>query len=483
MRSALRPFLCSILLCSQAMAADDLLGVYREAMMHNAGYQAARAEMEADRLEEEKAKAQLWPSVSLSAANSKNQSDRTTPSLLGTARTENFRYDSYNYSLNIRQPLVRPKLFASLDQARALGGAAQANFDKAGQELAIKVITAYCDALFAQDQYSLVLAQRETLEAQLASARSSFTAGSGTLTDIDDAQSKLDLVNVQQIEAYDRIEDARRTLAALIGRDVQEIAPLAPARIALTTVSMDTLPGLIEKALSRNPEVEALRHQMLAAEQEVNKASAEHFPTVDLIASSGTSANDNVLTLNKAGNTRYQTNAVGIQLNVPIYSGGYVNASVAQARAREEISRRKFEEARHNLESEVRKEFNTQIQAVARIRAMEQAQESSVRLVYSTGKGIQAGTRTSIDALLATQQLSSTRRDLAESRYKYVLAKARLLALTGDLSEEAVTGLNRWFGWAEEGDDPCSRHPDRMGCGMTVADQREESGVASSATP
>ena len=443
-----RWFLALVMLCAcmHARAADDLLAIYRDAMLNNADYQAARLGVEADRQDVDIAKAQLLPALALSGNSNQSKTDRTAPNVLGTPKSDSFTYNNYSYSLNLRQPLYRPALSARLRQSHAVLLSSEANLDKTAQDLAVKVVAAYCDALFAIDQHRLVLAQREALTAQLNAAQRSFQVGSGTLTDIDEAQSKLDIVNVQEIEAANRIEDTKRSIGALIGRDVTMLLPLNPAKIEQGMLELHSLNDWIADVEKHNPELESLRNQVAASEEEVSKTREGHFPTLDFVASRTDSANDSTTTLSKSGDTKYQTTSIGVQLNLPLFNGGAVNASVRQARAKLEQARYKYEEVRRNLGVEVRKQYNATMQGLARSRALQQAQESSIRLVYSEGKGIQAGTRTSIDLLLAEQQLNAARKDLAESRYSYLVSRIRLMSLAGAISEQEIVRMNSWFG-------------------------------------
>ncbi len=435
-------WLCIALLlgCAQAYAGDDLLSIYREALLNNAAYQAARSGLDADRQDEDIAYAQLLPNLSFSASGNHNQTDRSLPQVQGG--NQSFSYHSSSNSLILRQPLYRPQLLSRLRQTQALALASEANIAKTNQELAVNVVTSYCDALFATDQLRLMQAQRAALTAQLSAAKKSFEAGRGTLTDIDDAQSRLDLVLVQEIDATNRIADTRRALGALVGREITSLLAFNPASPDIPETR--SLEDWMVEVQKHNPELESLRNQQNAAEQELLKAKGGHWPTLDLIASKGSSANDSTVTLNSAGDTKYQTTSIGLQFNLPLYSGGTVNAAVRQAAARQQQASYRYEELRRNLAVEVQKLYYMVQQGVTRRRALELAQASSARLVYSTGKGIQAGTRSAIDLVLAEQQLTTARKDVAECRYTHLVSRIRLLGLAGaiDIAEiERVNGL------------------------------------------
>lgn len=71
---------------------------------------------------------------------------------------------------------------------------------------------------------------------------------------------------------------------------------------------------------------------------------------------------------------------------------------------------------------ELRRRFNACQSGVSKLRAYQKALVSAEALVVSTRQSILGGERVNLDALNAEQQLYSTRRDLAQARYDYLLA-------------------------------------------------------------
>jgi outer membrane protein/protease secretion system outer membrane protein len=74
----------------------------------------------------------------------------------------------------------------------------------------------------------------------------------------------------------------------------------------------------------------------------------------------------------------------------------------------------------------VRKEYQNITEGIAKITALQQAERSAERALDSNQKGFPAGTRSRVDILNAQQQLINTKRDLAQARLTYILARVRL---------------------------------------------------------
>ena len=116
-----------------------------------------------------------------------------------------------------------------------------------------------------------------------------------------------------------------------------------------------------------------------------------------------------------------------------------------QAEAKLEQARYLVEDVQQNLEVKVRREYSNIVQGAMKTRAHEQAEASAEQSVIATRKGIQAGIRTSLDVLKAEEQLYTTRRDLALSRYQIILSRLKLLLLSGKLEEQDMILINSWF--------------------------------------
>ena len=406
--------------------ALNLQQAYEAAMVHDANIKASRATAEATKERLPQAKAQLLPSVSLSAA--RNHNDLTT-------RTQNYgqpvtlenRYYSGNQSLSVRQPLYRPYQTALLEQAKAMVEDAEAVLEHDEHGLLVRVAEAYFDALLAQDQVQLIAAQKQSNFAQLDAAQKSFVAGSGTRTDVDEAQARVDMSLAQELEARQNQDITRRRLEVLVGQPVDMLSGIAVSAFEPAAPQPPRLEDWIAQAEAASPELTALRAQMEAARLEIDKAQSGHKPTLDLVAQWSRSNSDSVTNIN----SRYDQKAVGLQLSVPIYSGGYVSSTVRQAVANHTQAREKLEAARLELTVRVHQEFRAVTEGVLKIAALEQAVRSAEQAVISNHKSFEAGSRTTLDVLNAEQQKTSALRDLAQARYMYVLARLRLHVLAG----------------------------------------------------
>ena len=440
-------FVKTALVCAMSSAALaswaqssvlDLKQVYQAALEQDANIRASRAAADSGRERLPQARAGLLPQVSASAGRNNNNLDTTAPNILGNPVTTNDQYFSDNRTLQVRQPLINMQRWLQFQQAKSVVEEVEANLDRDLQNLVVRVAGAYFETLMADEQLDLVLAQKKTYTALVDAAQKGFAAGSGTRTDIDDAKARLDMATAQELEARQNQDLTRRQLELLVNQPVKQIARLNVSALKLLPPEPANLDEWTRKAEQASPEIKALQARLEAARREVGKAQAGHFPTLDAVAQWSNSGSENITRVN----SRYENKTIGLQLNIPIYSGGYVNSTVRQAVAEQTRTEESLEALRRDLGVRVHKEYRGVSEGVMRVRALEQAARSAEQMMKSTQMSQKAGSRTQLDVLNAQQQYTLALRDLAQARLVYLLSKVRLASLVGDDANASVEQVN-----------------------------------------
>ena len=431
---------CAALAVTVPASAMDLREAYEAALLQDATTRAARAAVLAGDERIQQANAQRYPNVSLSAGYQRNNLDRTQPNFLGEEVTANDRYPSKNTTLTVRQPLYRKTIAVAIEQTQAQRDEAEAGLRKETQTLAVRVAEAYTQILFARDQLAFITAQKAATATQLDAARKQFAGGSGTRTDIDEAQARLDMALALELEARQQEGFAQRRLALLINAPVDPAAlrPLAADRLATWSPSSSSLEEWLSQAEARSPELQQLQARIENARLDVEKASAGHLPTLDAVAQWSRSSSENIT----SPSTRYLNRTIGVQLSVPLYAGGYVSATVREAVARQIQAKELLEAARRDLALRVTTEYRGITEGRLRVAALEQAERSAQQLALSSRKSMQAGVRTLVDVFNADQRIAQAQRDLARARYEMLVAYVRLQALAGSDEGAGIAAVN-----------------------------------------
>lgn len=431
-----------LLACSvQCAWSLNLTQAYQAALERDASTNAARATAAAGQEFVPQAKAQLMPNVSANMSRTRNELLTISPNILGQLADSSTNYASATNALVVRQPIYRPYQWANFRQAQAQVDDVNAILDYTLQNLAVNVTSAYFEALLASDQLALTRKQLDTYRTQLDAARKMLEAGSGTRTDIDEVQARLDLSLAQEMEARQHVEYTRQQLQVLVDQPFERMAVLDPARLALQAPRPESMDGWIELAEQSSPELRVLRARLEHASLDVDKANTGHLPTLDAVAQWSRNSSENQQNID----TTYQNKSFGIQLNVPIFSGGGVNSAVRQALANKEKALQSLEAGRRDLGVRVFKEYRGVTEGILKVKALEQAVRSAEQALLSSQKSFQAGVRTRLDILNAENTKMIALRDLAQARYLYLLSGLRLKALVGSADLASVEAMNAYF--------------------------------------
>jgi TolC family type I secretion outer membrane protein len=431
----------ALLMPTCAMAAiENLASLYQKALEYDAQYRDAVANTEADREEINKARSLFMPKVQLTANVGQGVTDRTAQTLVGEVETHS-DYNIKNYALSIKQPLFNKEAMASYRGTQAFVKGKEALLEKENSTLITRIATTYFETLYAQEMIMVTRNKIEAVQQQLDQAHRRYEHGEGTVTEISEAQANLDLAQAELIDAKNALDTYIQTLSDITGQTVEQVAALNPDRLPTSMPESAQLEDWLRDAENNNPDITSARYALEAARQDVERKQAGHYPTLDLVGVRSYSENDNNNTIGLS----FDTTTVALQLNMPIFAGGYTSASVRQARDREQAAEEQLKLRTRNTNAAIKKYFNSIQGGLLAIEAYEQAVKSGETALEGTQKGFSAGLRTNIEVLNAQQKLYSSRLDLSKARYMLVNDIVNIKQTAGLLDLEQLQSLNQYF--------------------------------------
>ena len=416
--------------------------VYEQALRNDPEFLAALQERDAGQESRTIGRAGLLPKLSYNYNKGRNNSRATYLNERGNSH-EDRNYNSYGSTFTVQQPLIDYEAYANYRKGVAQALFADETFRSKSQELLVRVLTHYTQALFAQDQIDNARAKKNAYEQQFQQNEQLFRQGEGTRTDILEAESRYELATAEQLQAQDEQDAALRELGALIGVATVNIDELTPLPVSFSALPLQpaSFSSWHTMALESNPLLASQREALEVARYEVERNRAGHLPKLNAYASVRKMESESGNTYNQ----RYDTNTIGIEISLPLYAGGGVAASVRQANSN--LARVEYDLEGKTRETliELRRQFNACQSGVSKLRAYQKALVSAEALVVSTRQSILGGERVNLDALNAEQQLYSTRRDLAQARYDYLLAWTKLHFYAGTLGEQDLARVDEVF--------------------------------------
>lgn len=425
--------LCSALLAAPLLSvasaqAADLQEVYEQARQYDAEYSAARYDLESARKLIPIARSPFLPQLNFGA-----EAGLTTLADDGEGP-----YEDTSLSLSLSQTLFNRANGKLLDQAEITVMQAEAQYAALGQALILRVATAYFEVLRSQAIVEFSQSELEAISRQLEQAERRFDVGLVPITDVRSAQAQYDLAVAQEIAASNQLSTAQEALVLISGADPESLALLADD-LPLLPPEPANIDTWVAQAQEQNLEVVIARLAEESSRTQIAIERASRYPTLSIIGSAASTTTEQEL--------RSDTDvaAISLQLNVPILTGGRINAQVAQAKAQALSSGEQLLAQERATTQQTRDGFRGVQASISLVKALRQALESTRKSAEATEAGFRAGTRTSVEVLQALRDTYSARSDYAGARYDYIINSLNLKAAAGTLSENDLVAVNRFL--------------------------------------
>jgi len=448
MRARAAALVASIALLHAAFASDarasGLVADFRAALSHDPTWQAAVAARDAGVEARAQGFAGLLPQVSFSAVQGKAQTDSRVVSGASAGASSHNNYDSFNYSLQVRQPLFRMRNWATYEQGKAQEAYAEENLKAARQDLGLRVVSAYAEWAAARAEFEASEVRVSTAEFLLRAAERTLQGGDTTRVDVETARSRLAQAQARRTDAQGQLQAAIAGWRQLTG--VEGRRPTQPTVGADTPARLRTDPQRLEDwqtaAIAASSQIRALEYSLQAAREEARKVRADHYPTVDLFATRTRSQSDTDVTINQ----RFDTTRFGIQMSVPIYAGGGVDSSVRQALANVRRAESELEAAKAKLRLQIERDWHSLQATRAAAEAARSAVDAARLAGYAARLGTQAGSATRADEANALAQEADARRELAIAGARALVMWARLMGAADRLDENTLAEADALLG-------------------------------------
>tara|TARA_R110001583_G_scaffold69129_7_gene196234 strand:+ start:16469 stop:17815 length:1347 start_codon:yes stop_codon:yes gene_type:complete len=355
----------------------------------------------------------------------------------GYSKVSDNNYTNLNYGadLSLSQSLYSGSYWQQLDIAEKQATQFATVYGYAAQGLLYRTATAYFDVLRAYDGVKSVKANKRAVERQLEQTKQRFDVGLIAITDVHEAQAEFDQTNAELISAENSLANSYYVLRELTGEDI-----LTVSYLNTDTFEPQKLAGDVKfwrnNALEHNLELHEKRIAKELAKMQIDLADTGHLPTVDFTAGLSHSGID--YDTNNNSDYNRNTGSLGIQLSVPIYSGGAITSRVKQAQYTYVMASEDLVQTFRSTEAQINSGFNNVRASLSSISAYEQTVKSSKSALEATEAGFEVGTRTIVDVLDATRNLYASENQLSNARYDYIINMLQLKYSAGILSEQDI---------------------------------------------
>lgn len=429
----------SAALTSAQANADDLLSVYQQALLNDPEVLKAQAQFMIVQEDIVQARSALLPQISASGGYTSGERELIGDDLTVYTRGSNIL--TYGAALNMQ--LYHHDSWLRLDNAEKAAHQSDLSYQIAKQNLIVRVTDAYFNLLSAKDDLVFTTAEKEAIARQLEQTKQRFSVGLTAITDVYEAQAQYDNAVTEQIRTQNAIYRAEEELRVITDAYPQNVSTLNTERFSTKTPVPNSADEWQVTAEAKNLSLISSRVGIDIAQDNIDIARAGHYPTLDFAANYN--ADDDELSINNGPTIdRPATDnySLGVQLNVPIYSGGAIQSSVRKAQNNFVLASQDLSLTHRNVVRNTRNAYNTVIAAISGIKAFEQSVLSAQKALEATEAGFEVGTRTIVDVLNSTRNLYNAKRNLSSLRYAYIINILTLKQNAGTITDEDISAIN-----------------------------------------
>ncbi len=330
--------------------------------------------------------------------------------------------------LNFSQPLwTGGRVASSVSAAQAEILAGRENLRRIESQVIGQVVQAYVDV--RRDAEALRIRQQnvEVLQRQLDESNARFEVGEITRTDVALSEARLAAARAQLQSTEAQLGNSRATYAAVVGRPPVDLQP-EPSLAFLMPATVDEA---FTAAQEFNPQLRAQEYSEQASRARVAGARAERMPNVT--AQAQLDFRNQVREEIWARDFYTRGSSVGVNVTVPLFSGGAVSSRIRQSVERNNVDRINIETQRRTVVQQVSQSWNQLTAARANIGSTAEQVRAAIIAAEGVRQEQQVGLRTTIDVLNAEQELRNAELSQVTARRDEYVAAASVLSAMGRL--------------------------------------------------
>mgnify|MGYP001606698569 FL=1 len=432
------------LLSPTAEAAEgppaNLLQLYDLALATNPvvmGRKYSVAQVEA---QQDQARSKLLPQVSATGNITWNELTQETTNAF-TQQTTDFtsQYQGLRGVVQARQALFDLASYRAYEGAGLTVKQAEQDLDATRMGLATDLVDRYLEYLQAHDEATYVQSELDVTDGEMQRIRRLYERAMAKVTDLYEVEAFYQTLKPRELEIHNAKAVALEKVREGVGTPVADLA-------RLTKEELPPVPGQSDQwvadAVTRHPAIRALQHAMDASAKAIASQWANHLPQLSLQMAG-------IYAKNGGFDNRqldpYTVGSLGLQLNVPLFSGGSMKAGEREAVARFEMVKYKRMEKQREIERETRTAYLNAQTGHSRIASTAREVEARVKARDGQQRGYELGAATIVALLEAKKNLLKSRFAHARARYDYIRSVVALRVWGGTLTRMDLEELNSWL--------------------------------------
>ena len=428
-----------LMLGSTQLRAESLLELWEHVVASNPTLRSSEHAVEQARAQQDQVFAKMLPNAGIKGYYGYNSYNRDVNgqgfNLYGKGNQE---YAGYYGSLQISQALFDLPSYLRHQGADKQTQQQEQYALAQRMQIAYKLVDGYLTILEADDVIDQLDAEFESTQAQLQRMRHMHESQLVKVTDLYEVEAYSQALETSRIEAQHSRAIATEKLREITGVHAENPDPLVQEDFPDVKRGADEW---VEEAMSSNPLLLSLEYGSEAAQQMIASAQAEHLPTLSATLSETIS---NTIT-NNLEVLPYNIGTAALNINIPLYAGGAIEAGVKEQVQKYQATREKIEEARRGIEKDTRSAWLNVVSGHSRIDSSRKEADFREKAKTAQQTSYELGAATIVAVLDAHRRLLKARTDFHKAKYDFIRSLIALRLNSGSLADLDIESVSPWF--------------------------------------
>lgn len=433
-----------LILHAPAEAAEgrpaNLLQLYDLALATNPVLEGRKYSVVQAEAQQDQARSKLLPQVSATGFISWNELNQDITNAF-TRQTTDFtaQYQGLRGVVQARQALFDLASYRAYEGTGLTVKQAEQDLADARMGLATDLVDRYLEFLQANDEANYVQSELDLTDGDTQRIRRMYERAMAKVTDLYEVEAYYQTLKTRELEIHNAKAVALEKVREVVGASVTDLA-------RLTKEELPPVPGQSDQwvadAVTHHPAIQALQHAMNAAAKTIASQWSNHLPQLSLQMAG-------IYAKNGGFDNRqlepYTVGTLGLQLNLPLYSGGSVKAGEREAIARFEMTKYKHLQKQREIERETRTAYLNAQTGYSRIASTAREVDARIKARDGQQRGYELGASTIVALLESKKNLLKSRFAYARARYDYIRALIALRVWGGTLTRTDLEEINSWL--------------------------------------
>jgi outer membrane protein TolC len=333
--------------------------------------------------------------------------------------------------VTLKQTLFDGQVFVGLKARSTALDYSRKGIDLAVEDISVNVYKTYYQLLVSRTQEQLLDANITRAQKLLSDSRVMNENGFAEKLDVDKAQVQLANLQTSRQNTETNISNGYLALKYLIG------VPAADSLILTTQFKEEDLTGGVPVDLQYRYEdrydYQSLQISGKLGEFDIKRYKAVYFPTIDLNGAYFKNAYNNTYDFLTTGGNWYSNSYLGIQINVPIFSGFSKNANLQKAKLNYSLINDQIQNLKESIDLEVRRSRNNFLNAIVTMNNQKENTRLAESVYNQTKKKFESGLASNTDVTNAQTDLIEAQTNYINALYTSIIAKVDYLKAIGKI--------------------------------------------------